>query len=633
MTRVGIQHWIVVAGLHAISCKSGGTHSSDATSANTDDQHSDVVNLSSAEGSTPANSSASTFWPPPHLLRFIGFGEHIRGLAVDDRHLYWLQSAGLYRGPKDRDGDAQELLRCHSDCQHGSIIPRGDWIHVLRQAELVRIHRDTLELQTTPLPWNHAQRGALAIGDDGTVYTALPACMALTRTRPGAEPELLVLTDVEPPSTQGGTQLVIDDQGRLICGSPSAIYVLDAWDQPHRVLTQVNILWTLATHAKTLYWIEENKSFFTPLIGTIPVSGGSPTFVYPNSSLPEAQGYTYNLLYIPKLDRLIYGSIAGLVGLNPHTKRLDSFADGPRVYYHLAADSAYVYTSVSGRRPFGGDATLEPAVWIARVGIDSFQTRQLDLDPATIVEPDPPNWDCPIDTETVRISKGSFDMGRGDARREFITRVTLLSDFDMDRTEVTVRQYAACVADGACSDVGRAGNNCNSVQGLGCHPMNCVNQIQAKAFCSWAGKQLPSPEEWEFAARGSELRPFPWGNTTPNDDLLCWSGSGRIKGTCEVGSFPAGATKDGLLDMAGNVLEWTDGIYCNTYSGTSCSGHGCVALTGSGCSDTLGPAYGGGWLYDLPERVMGNSRDYQSISRDSSLNIDLGFRCLRRLDN
>lgn len=169
-------------------------------------------------------------------------------------------------------------------------------------------------------------------------------------------------------------------------------------------------------------------------------------------------------------------------------------------------------------------------------------------------------------TMMVRVPEGTFKMGsKIGVDDEGPIHVVHVRAFFMDLHEVTANAYDHCVRAKACTkpDVKKQINsNCNlEYPERSDHPINCVDWHQATRFCAWVGKRLPTEEEWEYAARGTDARNHPWGNALP-EKQACWN----TLGTCPVRAFPADKSAFGILNMAGNVSEWTASGYSENYN-------------------------------------------------------------------
>ncbi len=212
------------------------------------------------------------------------------------------------------------------------------------------------------------------------------------------------------------------------------------------------------------------------------------------------------------------------------------------------------------------------------------------------------------------IPGGAFIIGSNDGKPDEARQRVVVEPFCMDVTEVTTNAYEACVVAGACavasSDRGAAYRNSGKA-GRGNHPINGVTWKDAKVYCEWAGKRLPTEEEWEYAARGSDGRKYPWGEAAPSEQL-CWRGIEARLGTCAVGAFPGDKSAFGLLDMGGNVWEWTSSGYSIAY--------------GHEASGVAKVARGGSWADRGAEHVRAANRR----RLDPMFFFDsLGFRCAR----
>jgi hypothetical protein len=197
-----------------------------------------------------------------------------------------------------------------------------------------------------------------------------------------------------------------------------------------------------------------------------------------------------------------------------------------------------------------------------------------------------------------------------------------LSAFCMGSTEVTLAEWRSCTAPGCTTP--NTGGACNfGVVGRDSHPVNCVDWLQARAYCQWRGGDLATEAQWEYAARGAEGRLYPWGNTPVPGSQLCWSGGGTSRSTtCAVASFPAGSTQLGLLDMAGNIWEWVADWHA-PYTGTASS----YVLNPTGpASGTDRVFRGGSWV----ETNAGNYRmTYRRLAVPTNRSPSIGFRCAR----
>jgi len=164
----------------------------------------------------------------------------------------------------------------------------------------------------------------------------------------------------------------------------------------------------------------------------------------------------------------------------------------------------------------------------------------------------------------IHVPAGAFTMGadRGGQEDERPAHEVTLAAYWLDRTEVTNEAYERCVAAKVCQPhdpksalVNRFGGDEAFRAPL--QPISSISWADARAYCTWAGKRLPTESEWEKAARGTDTRRFPWGNDPPDPSRAVYATSR----TADVGTHPQGAGPYGHLDMAGNVWEWLEDLY------------------------------------------------------------------------
>ena len=175
-----------------------------------------------------------------------------------------------------------------------------------------------------------------------------------------------------------------------------------------------------------------------------------------------------------------------------------------------------------------------------------------------------------FEPEMVLIVAGEFLMGSDPTRDhgalsfEQPQHTLYLADYYLARAPVTNAQYAAFVQ-ATHRDPPRHWQSGKPPRGQENHPVVSVSWYDAVAHCRWlsdvTGKpyRLPTEAEWEKGARGSDGRTFPWGDQW--DAARCNTKEGGKERTTAIGAYPLGASPYGLLDMAGNVWEWTSSLY------------------------------------------------------------------------
>jgi formylglycine-generating enzyme required for sulfatase activity len=222
----------------------------------------------------------------------------------------------------------------------------------------------------------------------------------------------------------------------------------------------------------------------------------------------------------------------------------------------------------------------------------------------------------------VHIPEATFPMGSqiGEAD-EMPVHTVHVASFDLDPTEVTVAQYSECVRAGRCPEAGGVAqwsgmtgedqqlskDMCNHDRpDRQDHPINCVDWTMADTYCRWAGKRLPTEEEWEYAACAGDCDKAMKSQVARSGVR----GAERWPFTSRVARGAPGPF--GLYDMTGNVWEWTASTYC--------------PYDHPACGDRRRVVRGGSWT--MVDYLFVRLTD-RSPSDPSTRNTNLGFRCAK----
>ena len=223
----------------------------------------------------------------------------------------------------------------------------------------------------------------------------------------------------------------------------------------------------------------------------------------------------------------------------------------------------------------------------------------------------------PVPEGMVLVPPGEFWMGAEDGLPDMrpMHRV-YVSTFWLDQHEVTNRQYRQCMDSGGCTPPKDHSTNDDAARAD--YPVTNVTWTQARNYCGWRGKRLPTEAEWEKAARGIDGRLYPWGNS---DDLVkarSHPGEPAKNGTVPVGSIEFARSPYGVADLVMNASEWVNDWYAEDFYRSSPS------------RDPQGPARGGfkvlrgGEPGNRPLELRASYRGWDDMSYWGP---SVGFRC------
>ena len=241
----------------------------------------------------------------------------------------------------------------------------------------------------------------------------------------------------------------------------------------------------------------------------------------------------------------------------------------------------------------------------------------------------------------VFVPAGDFRMGAMDTKggeNERPDHQITMSAFWIDKHEVTNAMFMVCVQAGACEppDEFKSASRDQyfTSDDFADYPVVYVTWENANDYCEWAGRSLPSEAQWERAARGDDYRIFPWGDQRADTSLANFNN--KVRDTTRVGSFPAGASPFGAVDMAGNVWEWTNDFYDPGYYSLTIGANPTGPLSATSIHTQYRSIRGGGYQ-DVENDIRLSKRGYASGS-DLQADLDsaeyhgesspkIGFRC------
>ncbi len=246
----------------------------------------------------------------------------------------------------------------------------------------------------------------------------------------------------------------------------------------------------------------------------------------------------------------------------------------------------------------------------------------------------------PGDTFVMGAEENSVVAGPDEKPQHQVT----LDSFYIDKYEISVAQYAAFLTQLGAYEAACAGYDCalprelvggtsylsaqdlgdgtvqyTAITGFANYPANHISWYGANAYCEWTGGRLPTEAEWEYTARGTDGRIYPWGNKSPDQTLAVFQ-SEDFDNLKPVDALPDGASPFGVFGMAGSVWEWVNDWYDERYYQNS------PAINPFGPETGLTRTIrGGGWPQNNEaDRIRSTNRSALAPQFISGI---VGFRC------
>jgi formylglycine-generating enzyme required for sulfatase activity len=254
------------------------------------------------------------------------------------------------------------------------------------------------------------------------------------------------------------------------------------------------------------------------------------------------------------------------------------------------------------------------------------------------VKPGDPTPCGPARADMACIPPGPFLRGTNRGHKDERPQQTLdLDAYFIDRTETTIADYTTCMKAGACEKAGPNYRGFSEPK----MPATGINWFEARTYCRWAGKRLPTEAEWEKAARTTDGRTYPWGEERADcthaiiDENIEEGSPNNGCGTGKIFNVASRAPNPyGLYDMSGNAWEWVNDWYSPNYAdcGPDCAGKNPKGPCGG--ADTC-PGHeerivrGGSWFWSYQWCTTTRRRPHTPENHPFH---HMGFRCARDAD-